>query len=130
VITRSEWRTEAWKEAAKVRGRQRAKWYGFLMDAPIYAGLAAAGVLGYGAWWVWQHTAAALHGAAPHVQTGPDGPAVPVWTWVAAVVLLALTVFAFRPGRIDLLSVLIVKFLVFGAAWLFLAGFAVQAALG
>jgi hypothetical protein len=125
VLTRDEWNHEKWKEAAKTRGRRRAAWYGFLMDAPVYAGLLGLGILGFGIWWLWNHVTAAL--GTPDVDAGPG---VPAWAWTAMAVLLIVTAAAFRPGRIDRLSVLFVKALVLGAAWLFLIGFTVQAALG
>jgi hypothetical protein len=127
VITSQDWHETAEREAARVFGRKHAGFYSARRYAPIWAGLIGLGILGFGIWWVWQHASAALHSA--HLSTHA-GPGVPTWTWFAAVVLVALTAVAFRPGRIDRLSVLLVKFLAFGAAWLFLIGFMLQAAFG
>jgi hypothetical protein len=127
VITSQDWHETAEREAAKVYGRKHATFYSVRRYSPLWAALIGLGLLGYGVWWTWQHATAALGSA--HL-SAPAGPGVPTWTWVAMAVLLVLTLVAFRPGRIDRLSVLIVKFLVFGATWLFLIGFTVQAALG
>jgi hypothetical protein len=131
VITRDEWNHEKWKEAAKVRGRRRASWYGFLMDAPVYLTLAAVGGLGWGAWWVWHQLMAHLHSAGTDTLPGTIAHSgVPAWVPVAGLLLIAVTVWLFHPGRIDGLGVLVAKWTLVPVAWLFLLGFTISSALG
>lgn len=80
---------------------------------------------GLGVWWTTQQIAGWWPSADP--QTTPQTGGLPTWVAVASAVLLVLTVVAFRPGRgVDRASVLILKGLLIGSAWLALAGFTIS----
>jgi hypothetical protein len=131
VITRDEWAKAAELEAAKVHGRKHAGFYSVRHYAPVYLALAAVAAAGYGAWWVWHQLMA--HLAASGTDTLPGTIVhsdIPAWTLVAGLLLVAATVWLFRPGRIDRAGVWVAKWTLVPVAWLFLLGFTISSALG
>jgi len=121
MLTRSQWNTEAQKEAAKIYGRKHAGRITALQYAREIAAVVLLAVGGFGAWWVWEHARDLMSGATFE----SPGDTVPTWVWVAMGVLAVVTFVAFRPGRIDTFGVLVVKVLTIAGLWLWLIGMAV-----
>jgi hypothetical protein len=125
-IDRDEWDREANIQAARDWGRATYKVRVARRFGPQIGAVVAVAALGFAAWRIWSGLTAKFGGAS---LPGTADTGVPVWAWLSAVLLL-VTVVAFRPGRIDRLSVLILKFLIIASLWLLLAGYVLSSALG
>jgi hypothetical protein len=111
VITKDEWNRRAEFAAASKFGEDHAAWYIFKRYAAGPVGVvAAAGTLGLGGYWAWNHV---------HLPSAGLGPAhLPAVFWVFLVALALGTVITFRPGRFVPAATALVRGVVFALLWL------------
>lgn len=120
-MSKNDWMTVAEAAAADQYGRKYAKAFAFrrfgMVPTAIIVGVGFLGWLAYRGWLL---VAGLFDGGMPATS------GVPVSLVAVAGVLLVLTVAAYRPGRMPSSPVtLLVKAVVFTAAWLMLIAFAV-----
>lgn len=124
-ISTEEWDRAAALAAASDHGRRHRSWYVAQRYAPHAMGLILLGALGFGGWWLWDHVGRLVSGV--HV-SGRGG--LPVWFFAAVIALAVVSLIAFRPGRIDRLGVLAGKFVLIGAAWIFVGVYLIGFTIG
>jgi len=115
MLSKSEWRTEMQRSAARKIGENSAGWFFFVrfLAGPLSV-LIAVGLAGFGAWWVWDQAVSALETNSV-AQSSP----VPAAFWLAAALLAIGTAIAFRPRIIPAAAhITILKVAVFGLLWL------------
>lgn len=114
MLTKGEWMREADASAARAWGEKHSTMMA-LRHGVIPAGVLIGAVfLGWGAWWLWDHASAALPEPVAEQHAG-----IPSAFWIAAGILLLVTVIAFRPRRIPTPAhILIVKLGVTALLWL------------
>jgi hypothetical protein len=120
MLSRQDWKNYADVAAAHKHGEETWRWRLFKrrMAGP-WGVAAAAGAVGFGAWWLWDHAADALGG----VNTPPSSSGF----LAVAVLLIIATTVAFRPRSMPTPAhILILKVAVFGALWLGLVAFGVS----
>lgn len=121
-LSRQDWMDVAEKSAAEHYGRKHAGWFLFKrFGATPTAALIGAGALGWVAYQAWSILSAMFAGTN-------SASGIPVGLWVAAGVLLVLTVVAYRPGRMPTrFTPVLLKAVGFTLAWLALIAYAIGA---
>lgn len=114
MLTKSEWKQEAERAAARKMGEDNAGWFFFrrFLAAPL-AVVAAAVALAAGVRWLWGRASAGLDGfSAPDSSTSSA-------VWFVLGTMVIITAVAFRPRQSPTPAhILLLKLALFGLAWL------------